>query len=181
MPTPLHTHTPTLSSFSHTCIHAHTCSPFPKVLALFSPFFALFGKARFFRPVFLFLWKSPFLSFFSWKSAKIGLLMNAITVSECSMCLSTLFFFWGNKMVRLVPGVHNAEKVGFLNFTSCFVGPINWRARIHFSARVQIWTCTCTCIMAMLHWKKEHLLPVLTEKEHFLSIFWQMRKALSAN
>ena len=25
-------------------------SPFPKVLALFSPFLALFGKARFFRP-----------------------------------------------------------------------------------------------------------------------------------
>ena len=30
-------------------------SPFPKVLALFSPFLALFGKARFFRPLLRFL------------------------------------------------------------------------------------------------------------------------------
>ena len=45
-----------------------------------------------------------------------------------------------NKLVKLVPGVQNAVKVGFLNFTSCFAfrGPINGRVRLHFSAWVHI-------------------------------------------
>ena len=51
-----------------------------------------------------------------------------------------LFRGGGNKLVKLVPGVHNTVKVVFLNFTSCFAfrGPINGRVRVHFSAWVHI-------------------------------------------
>ena len=52
--------------------------------------------------------------------------------------------------------------MGFLNFTSCFafLGPINGRVRIHFFS--------LGSYLKMLHGyaslKKEHILPVFTEK-----------------
>ena len=91
-------------------------SPFPKVLALFGPF-----------------WKSPFLSPFIAFLVNVALfelfLAEKVLKSVCS-CMRSQFpsarralarrFFWSNKLVKLVPGVHNAVKSGFFNFTSCF-------------------------------------------------------------
>ena len=58
--------------------------------------------------------------------------MHAITVSECSMGLGTLCGGGGgggNKLVKLVPGVHNAVKSGFfeLYFRFCLSRTRCWR------------------------------------------------------
>ena len=87
-----------------------TRSPFPKVLALFgpfwkgtllSPFIAIFSEYR------------PFELFLAEKVLKIYLLMHAITVSECSRGLGTPLF-WGQQVVEAcTQRPHCCKKWGF--------------------------------------------------------------------
>ena len=86
-------------------------NPFPKVLALFGPFW----KSPFLRPLLRFLVNIALFELFSWKSAKVCLLMHAITVSSAQWALARRFWGGGKRLVKLVPCVRvpNAEKSVF--------------------------------------------------------------------
>ena len=81
-------------------------------------------------------------------------------------------FFGGNKLLKLVPSVHIAVKIGF--FELYFLFCLSWRrepngrVRFHFSAWVHIWKYMYHGYASLT---KSTFCLFSLKKEHFFTIF----------